>query len=109
MFDSKYYKNRYIYPLEGTGYRAMIEIVPRIRECFIFVPDLEKEGEYAIYSRKLENNGVDFEKLIPLKSFLIENGYTDEDFTNPFRRTKRLVNEIHKINTLERGKSYVKK
>lgn len=109
MFDSKYYKKRYIYPLEDNGYRAMIEIVPRIHEYFIYLPDNEKEGEYAIYSRDLDKRHLEFEKLIPLKAFLIENGYTDTDFANPFRRTKKIVNELDKINIAEKEKTYIKK
>ena len=105
----KYYKRRFIYPLENSGYRAMIEMNPIRCECYIYLPDEEKEGDYAIYRRKLYNRGIEFEKAIPLKVFLIENGYTDSEFANPFGRTRKLVNEIDKVNTLERGKSYVKK
>lgn len=109
MFDSHYYKNRRVYTLEGSEYKAMIELNLRRNECYVFLPSEEKPGDYDIYLRKLDRKPLDPNRVEYLSNFLIDNGYTDMDFINPIGRTKKMVNELDKINKLEKEKTKVKK
>ena len=36
MFDSHYYRDRRVYTLEGSEYKAMIELNLRRNECYVF-------------------------------------------------------------------------
>ena len=76
----------------------------RRRECYIFVPDPQIPGDYAGFLREFDKDPLDIEKLIPLKEFLSDTGYTDTDFKNPIGRTKKIVNAIDKINSIEKVK-----
>jgi len=109
MFDSRYYRDRFVYELEEVNYKAMVEMNIRRGECYIYVPDLQNPGDYAIYRRKFKNSPIKRERIVTLKSFLEERGYTDNDFKNPIGRTKKIVNELDKINIVEKEKTYIKK
>lgn len=109
MFDSHYYKNRIVYTLEDSDYKAMVELNLGRRECFVFLPSEEKPGDYDIYLRKFNRKPLDPNRVENLGDFLIGYGYTDMDFINPFGRTKKIVNELDKINKLEIEKTKVKK
>lgn len=108
MFDSKYYKGRYAYRLEGSDYKAMIEMNTRRNECYVYVPDAEKPGDYAIYLRKLNKNPLDSERIESLGELLESHGFTDLDFANPFGRTKKIVNTLDVINQLKQDKTKAK-
>ena len=107
MFDSKYYKNRYIYELEN-GYKAMIELNLHRCEYFYFLPNNESKDGYDIFLRKLRKNPLQPEKIESLGTFLETNGYTDKDFASPFKRTKKIVSAIDLINKLDRAKTKTK-
>lgn len=109
MFDSHYYRDRRVYTLEGSEYKAMIELNLRRNECYVFLPSEEKTGDYDIVLRKLDRKPLDPNRVEYLSNFLIDNGYTDMDFINPIGRTKKIVNELDKINKLEKEKTKVKK
>ena len=109
MFNSKYFKTRFIYELEETGYKVLMEPNYKRRECFVFIPDAEKEGNYLIYLRKLDKKPLDSKRIYALDEFLLSYGYSDYDFINPFNRTKKLVQELDKINNLEKDKAKIKK
>lgn len=109
MFDSHYYKNRRVYRLEGSECKAMIELNLGRNECYVFLPSEEKLGDYDIYLRKLDKKPLDPNRVEYLSNFLIGYGYTDSEFINPFGRTKKIVNELDKINKLEKEKTKVKK
>lgn len=109
MFDSHYYKNRRVYTLEGSEYKAMIELNLGRKECYVFLPNEKKTGDYDIYLRKFDRKPLDPNRVEYLSNFLIDNGYADMDFINPIGRTKKIVNELDKINKLEKEKTKVKK
>jgi len=108
MFDSKYYKTRFIYQLEGSEYKALVEPNYHRNEVFVFLPDEQKQGEYLICLRKLHKKPLDSDRMIALDSFLLENGYTDLDFVNPFNRTKKIVQVLDVINNLEKTTEKIK-
>lgn len=109
MFDSHYYRNRRVYTLEGSEYKAMVELNFRRKEYYVFLPSEEKPGDYDIYLRKFDRKPLDPNRVEYLGNFLIGYGYTDMDFINPIGRTKKIVNELDKINKLEKEKTKVKK
>lgn len=103
MFDSSYYKKRIVYKLEADDYKAMIELNYSRKECYVFLPDEEKPGDYAIYLRSLENKPLDHNRVVgSLGSYLASCGYNDFDFANPFGRTKKVVNTLEYINQIEK-------
>lgn len=106
MFDSQYYKNRRIYRLEGSEYKAMIELNLRRNECYVFLPSEEKPGDYDIYLRKLDRKPLDPNRVEYLSNFLIGYGYSDSEFINPFGRTKKIVNELDKINKSKKERTW---
>lgn len=106
MFDSNYYKNRIVYTLEDSDYKAMVELNLRRRECYVFLPSEEKPGDYDIYLRKFDRKPLDPNRVEYLSNFLIDNGYTDMDFINPIGRTKKIVNALDKINMSKKEKTW---
>ena len=108
MFNSNYYNTRFIYTLEGSEYKALVEPNYKRREVFVFLPSEEKEGDYDIYLRKLDKKPLDNMRISSLSETLLSHGFTDKDFINPFNRTKKIVNTLDVINTLEKNKSKTK-
>ena len=102
MFDSSYYKKRIIYRLEKSDYKAMIELNPGRRECYVFLPNDQKKGDYIIGLRDLDEKPLDPSRVEYLGAFLTSYGYTDYNFTNPFNRTKKIVNLLDQINSVEK-------
>ena len=95
MFKSKYYNNKFICDYNNT--LALFELNKYRNEAYILFKNNEDEIEIRLrdlYVRPLNENEV----LIPLKIFLSENGYNENDFSNPFIRTNKIVNELDKIN-----------
>ena len=109
MFDTHYYKNRRVYTLEGSEYKAMVELNLGRNECYVFLPKEKNPSDYVIVLRKLDRKPLDPNRVENLGNFLIDYGYTDIDFINPIGRTKKIVNELDKINKLEKEKTKVKK
>ena len=107
MFDSRYYKNRYVYELEN-GYKAMIELNLFREEYYYYLPNNDSKYGYDIFLRKLSKKPLQPEKMESLSIFLKTNGYTDRDFANPFKRTKRIIDSIDVINRLDRKKTKTK-
>lgn len=95
MFDKKYYKNKYI--CKDYGKFCLFEINNFRNQAYImFVAD---DGKMDIRLRDLSVKPISKEEeLIPLKDYLIGNGYTEMDFLNPFNRTRTIVREIDKLN-----------
>ena len=106
MFDSHYYKNRRVYTLEGSEYKAMIELNLGRKEYYVFLPSEEKPGDYDIYLREFDRKPLDPNRVEYLSNFLIGYGYTDMDFINPFGRTKKIVNALDKINKSKKEKTW---
>ena len=102
MLNSNYFNKRFIYTLEGTEYKALVEPNYGRREVFVFLPDEEKEGDYAIYLRKLDKKPLDKTRITSLSETLISHGFKDSDFINPFNRTKKIVQVLDVINELEK-------
>lgn len=100
MFDSRYYRNRYIYELE-TGYKAMIELNRSRGEYYCYLPNENDKYGYDIILRKFRKKQLDVEKIESLSSLLSKHGFTDRDFINPIGRTRKLVSTIDVINTIE--------
>ena len=105
MFNSKYYKNRFVYRLENNNYKAMIEVNKGRGEYYIFLPTDEITDDYAIYLRKFKTKPLDPERIESLKDVLSSHGFTDRDFLNPFGRTKKIVNVLDAINKLQHNKT----
>lgn len=108
MFDSNYFNKRFIYTLEGSEYKALVEPNYRRREVFVFLPSTEKEGNYDIYLRKLNKKPLNKERISSLSETLQAHGFKDNDFINPFNRTKKLVQVLDVINELEKRASKTK-
>ena len=96
MFDSKYYKKRFVYLYE-TGDLTLLEMNWVRNEAYIFSINKEDESKIDIRVRELEYRPLIDENLTPLKDFLIEYGYTKEDFSNKLTRTNKIIHELHKI------------
>lgn len=107
MFKSNYYKNRFVYQLE-KDYKAMIELNNSRREYYVFLPMNEEVSDYAICLRKYDTKPIDPEKLESLGTLLQKHGFTDFDFVNPFGRTKKIVQVLDIINTLEKNNEKTK-
>ena len=108
MFDSSYYKNRFVYRFENDEYKAMIELNKSRGEYYIYLPDIEKPGDYAIYLRKLKTRPLNPERIESLEDVLSSHGFTDRDFINPFGRTRKIVNVLDVINKLQKENSKIK-
>lgn len=100
MFNSNYYKNRFI-RTNDKGIHTLYETYysfPDGLEMFRFEISSESD-EYEIYlvhkSNQLLKEG---EKDTSLSDFLGEYGYTKKEFANPFNRTKKILMELKKIN-----------
>ena len=78
---------------------------------FVFLPSSEKEGDYNIYLRKLDKKPLDMNRISSLSETLLSHGFDDNDFINPFNRTKKIVQVLDVINELEKRaqKSKIKK
>ena len=100
MFNSRYYKNRFVYELEN-GYKAMIELNGARREYYYFLPNDDEKIGYDILIRKFDKKPINYEKIQPLGVRLEEYGFTDKDFSNPFGRTRKIVQVLDAINELE--------
>jgi len=109
MLNSNYFNKRFIYTLEETEYKALVEPNYGRREVYVFLPDEEKEGEYAIYLRKLDKKPLDKNRISSLSETLLSYGFDDSDFINPFNRTKKVVQVLDVINELEKRKEKTKK
>lgn len=109
MFDSRYYKKKFVCVSEDGKY-TLCDVSDTLdgKEYCKYVPDEDKPGEYGIYL--LRNPKETFKNchITPLRTFLKNKGYTDKDFINPFCRTKRIVNEIASINIINQNKNKVK-
>lgn len=106
MFSTHYYNDRILYRLEGSEYKAMMELNLRRCECFVYLPSEEKPGNYDIVLRKLVTKPLDPNRVENLGNFLIDYGYTDMDFINPIGRTKKIVNALDKINKSKKEKTW---
>lgn len=102
MLNSNYFNKRFIYTLEGSEYKALVEPNYGRSEVYIFLPSTEKEGDYNIYLRKLNKNPLDKERISSLSETLLTHGFDDSDFINPFNRTKKIVQVLDVINELEK-------
>jgi len=67
-------------------------------EAYVFLTDKENEDNLDIRLINLEEKKLDSNLLVPLKEFLIDNGYENKDFINPFTRTEKIVSELNSIN-----------
>ena len=99
MFDSRYYKNKFVYT-DGQGHLALLEPHYDIREAYSMTlkEDDPSQIEYRVLRMPYDL------KSTPLGIFLIEHNYSPSDFRNPFTRTFRIVSELHAIEE-ERRKS----
>ena len=96
---SNYFNKRFIYTLEGSEYKALVEPNYGRKEVFVYLPSTEKEGNYDIYLRK---KPLDNERISSLTETLLIHGFSEKDFINPFNRTKKLVQVLDVINELEK-------
>ena len=101
MFDSCYYKRKYIYELED-GYKCMIELNPSRREYYYFLPSKDAKEGYDIFLRNVDQKPINPDKIESLGKLLQKHGFTDRDFANPFGRTRKLVTVIDVINELQK-------
>ena len=108
MLNSNYFNKRFIYTLEGSEYKALVEPNYGRREVYVFLPSGEKEGDYNIYLRKLDKNPLDKTRISSLSDTLQSHGFTGKDFINPFNRTKKIVQVLDVINELEKRASKTK-
>ena len=108
MFDSKYYKKRFVYK-HDTGDLSLLEMNYSRKEAYIFLVDKEDSSKIDIYLRRLDYNPIEVENLIPLKDFLIQHGYSNEEFSNRLTRTRKIINEIDKINESKEEEKVLKK
>lgn len=110
MFRGRYYMNKFVF-IDADGVNTLYEISERTdgREYVRFVPDEEKSGEVAMYLVRDPKKTFDGGVKVPLGLFLEQKGYSNDDFKNPFGRTKRIVEEIRKINGIEKPKVKGKK
>ncbi len=100
MFDSIYYKNKFVVT-NKDGINTLYELILRLDGDEFFKHTISDDGEFETYlmNQVRMKPILDKNKVTPLKIFLIDNGYTRNDFINPFGRTNRIVSEIDKINT----------
>lgn len=98
MFKGNYYRNKFIFTKDGLHTLIDMSITLDGTEYYKYCIDENKPNDYAIYL--LSNPSAFFEdgEKTALSLFLAENGYTEKDFSNLFGRTKKIVNEIDKIN-----------
>lgn len=109
MLNSNYFKERFIYTLEGSEYKALVEPNYGRHEVYVFLPNEEKEGDYLICLRKLDKKPLDKNRISSLSETLLSYGFDDSDFINPFNRTKKVVQVLDVINELEkRAKKTIK-
>lgn len=105
MFDSRYYNKKFICTNED-GIHILCDISDTLdgKEYYKYIPDQEKKGNYAIYLLRDPKESFKYCHITPLRTFLADKGYTDDDFRNPFNRTKKIVNEIDIINQINKPK-----
>ena len=95
MFGSRYYRGKFIY--ENNGKLFLFEFNVGRNEAYIL--SIDENNDVDIRLRSLFNNPIrDNEVLIPLSIYLMNNGYTDNDFRNPFTRTKKILDELKEKN-----------
>lgn len=102
MFEQRYYQNKYIHiDINGTLNLYEANITSDGVEFFMYS---KTDNGYNIYLKDTKHflhlNG----SVVSLKDFLINNGYTPTSFINPLGRTKKILNEINKINELNKPK-----
>lgn len=105
----KYFENRFIYKLESSNYLAMCEPNYRRNECYIYVPNEDKNNYYIIL-RDLYKHPLDEKRIMSLTEVLNEYSFYENDFLNPITRTKKVVQTLDVINEFEKKKKvYTKK
>lgn len=102
MLNSNYFNKRFIYTLEGSEYKALVEPNYERREVYVFLPSGEKEGDYNIYLRKIDKKPLDKERISSLSETLQSYGFKETAFVNPFNRTKKIVLILDVINDFEK-------
>ena len=92
MFESRYYKHKYVY--NNKGKLCLFELnLSRVEAYIIFKAE---DGKNDIVLRDLKTRPLtEDDALVSLKSYLIDNGYNDKDFANPFTRTQKIINELY--------------
>lgn len=108
MFNSKFFRKKFVYTLEGSEYKALAETDLRRGDCYIFLPEKEITDGYGIYLRKLNRKPLDIDRIESLGDILEKHGFTDRDFINPFGRIEKIVNALHQINEMEKTNDKVK-
>ena len=91
MFSGRYYRGKFVY--EKNGDLFLFEYNSGRHEAYIL--SLDENNDIDIRLRSLFTNPIkDSETIIPLSIYLMNNGYTEDDFTNPFKRTKKILSEL---------------
>ncbi len=103
MFDSKYFKLKKVYTNENGGSILFDKnITFDGLEYFFYVYDKD-EDNVAIYIGDEEFDEKEY-NVVTLKTYLEQNGYSDEEFKNPFNRTKKIVKTIDYENSKIKNK-----
>lgn len=103
MFKGPYYKNKYVHT-SADGMHTLYESNVTFDgiEFFMYIPI--SSDDYVVFLKDAKHFLSLKDSIVSLKEFLIANGYTQNDFINPFNRTKKIVNEITNINQLNKPK-----
>lgn len=95
MFSGRYYRGKFVY--EKNGDLFLFEYNSGRHEAYIL--SLDENNDIDIRLRSLFTNPIkNSETIIPLSIYLMNNGYTEDDFTNPFKRTKKILSELKEKN-----------
>ena len=103
MYDSKYIKLKKVYTNENGGSILFDKnITFDGLEYFFYVYDKD-EDNVAIYIGDEEFDEKEY-NVVTLKTYLEQHGYSDEEFKNPFNRTKKIVKTIDYENSKIKNK-----